>query len=660
MKKILKTVSLLAMLSLVVALCAPVFIFADYVYTSDNAVVYNPSIVSYYWGWDKDWSVPTLYLSNGWHCSHTDSLYAFTKGSYRGKVGYCIAPGVVFTDQATYYTKEGSYLDQVADQNPVLSKDEIISLAGYILAAGFKGDLKQSYFENESSGKDAFGCLWATQVLLWELVTGERDKDFNYLGPESGYSRCMDAIRPSNPIYGKFLEHYDIIAKKVRSSLNIPSFASLEGGSSAPSYELKWDGKSFSVTLSDENGVLDGYSFYSGNTELRTNRQGSEITIYSDDPMLSLQEVVLTKEISSDNFMVWGSPNQNDFSRLKDDPNGCNQALIFDSGTVTVTKNAYINLWTAPGEISIYKTSSNCSVTDDNRNYSLEGAVYGVYEALEEAGGDVDSSSLIGNIVTDKDGIGSTACGISAGKTYYVKEIESPKGYLLDKKIYEVRPLGTGSEAAIVSSQEDPVNDPITLTIKKESASQSQEIQSLEGTEFTFKYYDEDPDQELSAEDLEGKTPLRTWIIKVRAKEIDGDLVYTTLLDSEHLEEGSDELFLSNSGEVILPAGYLTIKETKASDGYTTAFARYYSGGELISEGNRTIVGRVLYDGSISPEGIDVTMMTVTNEPAIPEDDPSPKTMDRPIYYILAVLSAAVLIGYLSAEKEGDRKRSKA
>ena len=67
-----KMVSLFAVLLLVCAYF-PAAAFADYVYTYESDIVYNPAVVSYYWGWDKDWSVPYLTLSNGWHCSETDT-----------------------------------------------------------------------------------------------------------------------------------------------------------------------------------------------------------------------------------------------------------------------------------------------------------------------------------------------------------------------------------------------------------------------------------------------------------------------------------------------------------------------------------------------------------------------------------------------------------
>ncbi|MBO4819406.1 MAG: hypothetical protein J5528_04625 [Firmicutes bacterium] len=658
MKKMIRTTALLTLLSLVVGIF-PAAAFAGYDYTEQNMTVYNPAMVSYYWGWDKDWSVPYLTLSNGWHCSATETLYGFTAYSYRGKVGYCFAPGVVFSDQATYYSKQESYFDSVADEIPGLSKDELIELTGYVLAYSFKGDLKQSYFEDESSGKDAFGHIWASQVLIWELIVGERDSDFNYLGPQEGCSACKEVIRTYNPIYGKFMEHYSDMEKAVKKALHYPSFA---GEGEANTYTLKWNGSNYSLTLEDSNGVLEGYSLSADSSNVRLTRDGNTLTVSSDIPLEAASEVRLETVIDSDSFMVWGSAGQNDFGAIKDDPYSYNQTLVFNTGTVSVNKSSSFYVKTEAGEVMISKVSANCPVTDGNNNYSLEGAVYGVYTSGDTENASVDESTKIGEIRTDENGKGSILSGISAGRTYYIKEIYSPKGYLLDENVYAVTPDGTGENAAVVESVEDPVNDPIAITIFKENAlyyddpeADTSDIPTLEGTEFTIKYYDADPDEEYTAEDLEEMTPARTWVVTVKESEMDGKTVYKTQLSPEYLVGGSDDLYLSEGGEAILPVGYFTVRETKASPGYTIKDSRYYSGGELIGENGEAIVGKVDYDGNISPEGINTGALCMVNKQLEDPEEYSPGTGGGVMYCIMMVISLAMLVAYIDYER---RKRS--
>ncbi len=644
MKRIIRTASLLAVLSLVVAL-TPGAAFADYEYTERYMSVYNPSMVSYSWGYGGDWSVPYLTLSNGWHCSDSQTLYGFTADSYRGKVGYCIAPGVVFQDQSTYGSKKESYFDEIAELNPLLGKDEIINLTGYVLGTAYKGDLKQSYYDNESTGRDAFGHIWAGQVLLWEIITGERDRSFNYVGPAPGCSPCKAVIRSSNPIYSSFTSHYSEMEKEVKKALFYPSFASEED---APSYRLEWNGGNYSVTLEDECGVFDSYDISSDDSRIRFTRNGNSLTVWCEEAIPET-EVRTLASAHSDNYLVMGAAGQDSFGNLMHSPYSYSQSLVFNTGSVSISRRASFYVSTKAGEIVLTKTSSNEGVTGGNCNYSLEGAVYGVYTS-ESA----DEGSLIGTITTDENGFGSISEGITAGRTYYVKEISAPKGYLEDPAVYTAVPSGVGNDAAFISSCEEPINDPIAVTISKESSEDGRDVPSLEGTEFTINYYDLDPEISYTAEEIENVTPVRSWIIVVKKIEGQEGPLYVTRLAPEYLKEGSDELYLSPGGEAIIPVGYFTVRETKAAEGYTIKGAKYYSGSELIAEDRAAVIGTLDFDGNISPEGINVSEICVVNDPVDPD---SPVTGWDEIYWIAMVFSAAFLIAYFDYERRLYPKR---
>ena len=79
--------------------------------------------------------------------------------------------------------------------------------------------------------------------------------------------------------------------------------------------------------------------------------------------------------------------------------------------------------------LELYKTSKNPSLTQNNGNYSLKGAVYGVYR-------DRACKQEVGRITTDAKGYGKLS-NIDIG-TYYVKEIKAPPGYNLDPNVYTI------------------------------------------------------------------------------------------------------------------------------------------------------------------------------------------------------------------------------
>ncbi len=84
------------------------------------------------------------------------------------------------------------------------------------------------------------------------------------------------------------------------------------------------------------------------------------------------------------------------------------------------------------GYISLKKISADETITNGNPEYSLAGAVYGIYS-------DKECDHKVGEIITDANGE-STSVLLEEG-TYYVKEITAPPGYQLDETCHEVKVL---------------------------------------------------------------------------------------------------------------------------------------------------------------------------------------------------------------------------
>lgn len=81
-----------------------------------------------------------------------------------------------------------------------------------------------------------------------------------------------------------------------------------------------------------------------------------------------------------------------------------------------------------PGHITLEKKSTNKSLTDKNRCYTLGGAIYGIY--LDE-----NATIQIDTIKTDSQGKARSQ-DLEPGKKYFIKEITPSKGYKLDDKVY--------------------------------------------------------------------------------------------------------------------------------------------------------------------------------------------------------------------------------
>ena len=198
------------------------------------------------------------------------------------------------------------------------------------------------------------------------------------------------------------------------------------------------------------------------------------------------------------------------------------------------------------GSLDVYKASADSEITNGNSCYSLAGAVYGLYQNGIE----------IARQTTDTNGY-TRFNNLSTGN-YDLKEITPPKGYALDKTTYPV--TINSSQTTRVDVKDYPQSDPVSILLGKVDKDTTQNMPqgsaSLEGAEFTIKYYavhsDKDPAES-------GKKPVRTWVMKTDERG------FTRL--GEKYKVSGDEFF-KLKGVVTLPLGTITIQETKAPEGY--------------------------------------------------------------------------------------------
>ncbi len=88
------------------------------------------------------------------------------------------------------------------------------------------------------------------------------------------------------------------------------------------------------------------------------------------------------------------------------------------------------------GRLQISKESADPSITNGNNYYSLVGAEYGVYS-------NSNATNRVGTLTIGSNGW-SNEIELDSGN-YYIKETKAPKGYYLDKTIYQVT-INAGSK----------------------------------------------------------------------------------------------------------------------------------------------------------------------------------------------------------------------
>ncbi len=265
-------------------------------------------------------------------------------------------------------------------------------------------------------------------------------------------------------------------------------------------------------------------------------------------------------------------------------PSGNNQDLAYANYGVDTSKKTSLTVnFLSKGKLNLIKTSANPEITNGSDCYSFEGAEFGVYNNANTTSGQV------GKLVTDKNGKTNTL-DLNAG-TYWVKELKAPKGYALSSEVKKVQ-VSAGKTTTVTFAdlpQMDPVGILLGKVDRETNENKPQGSASLEGAEFTVKYYSGFYDKDPATL---GEKPVRTWVF---ATDKDGECYY----DVADLVSG-DELYLGPTGNPSLPLGTVTIQETKAPEGYhinSEVFVR-----QITSEGNANNVHT--YNKPIIPENI--------------------------------------------------------
>ena len=276
--------------------------------------------------------------------------------------------------------------------------------------------------------------------------------------------------------------------------------------------------------------------------------------------------------------------------------------------------------------LQLNKISADPKLTNGSTCYSYKGAVYGIYWTKSDAQNDKNRR---GKITTDKDGYGaylsegSDGYGTNSKDTdavyknknsgtpvravkskdknvftgWYVRELTAPKGYTVDKTVYQLkdsgkvtskglkiyRPNGNSKGVADV-----PGNDPAMVIIEKTDTITGEQIR-LPNAIFKLEYYNSYLDESKYERDFELDTsksdytnpfgssePTRTWYIKTDSKgrAVLGD---NWLVTSGTYE--SEDRYIDPDTELpIIPYGTLVISEVVSPDPdkYKVSTVNYY------------------------------------------------------------------------------------
>ena len=238
------------------------------------------------------------------------------------------------------------------------------------------------------------------------------------------------------------------------------------------------------------------------------------------------------------------------------------------------------------GNAKLQKTSSNTSITNGNGNYSVAGAIYGVFS-------DKDCTKQLATLTTDENG-NTDVVEVKAG-TVYIKELSAPAGYKVDKTVYSLK-IEAGKTATLNVSDTPKVTDTLIELFKIDMETQKDNPQgnaSLAGAEFTWKYY-----AGFYTKDNLPAEATRTWVTKTIAEtDSDGTTHYITKLADAYKVSGDS--FYMQDGKAVFPLGTLTVEETKAPNGYLLDGA-YMQAGDKSEQIKGLYVTQITEDGDLA------------------------------------------------------------
>ena len=138
------------------------------------------------------WGHPALTHMNGWHSNDVDLTTLHCMNGYDGQICYCIEPAVEREMGETMSGFGEDFWDNYpSNLNNTIQPDDIKILLGRIMQYGYHGTLSTAWRSQNSADADKIAHAYATQILVWETIVGERDANFNHVSTGSYQSRSL-------------------------------------------------------------------------------------------------------------------------------------------------------------------------------------------------------------------------------------------------------------------------------------------------------------------------------------------------------------------------------------------------------------------------------------------------------------------------------------
>lgn len=336
------------------------------------------------------WGHDALYFRHGWKLSASDYLDVRAIGSYDANICYCIEPGVIQNTGDAFSRMGEDFWENMPDFNDLMTPQQMKRYIGRIMTYGYTGGVSTQW-RSQNAGGEKLAQAYATQLLIWETVVGERNADFRYVAPTDA-DAVKNVIRDTHPLREKIFAYYDAIVSNVQKHTKVPSFCA-KNLREARTVTLEWNGSSYSAELLDTNEVLENYTFSADG--IRCEMQGNRLLLTAEDaPTAPVTLTAEKKNSARCGVITWTDGQFGIGSGLQD--------LVTYAETVNDPVEGFLLLSVPNGNLKLKKTSEDGKIagisftvtgddfnetvtTDANGELQLENLVPGVYTVTENA-----------------------------------------------------------------------------------------------------------------------------------------------------------------------------------------------------------------------------------------------------------------------------------
>ena len=417
---------------------AETVIMAGSAFPRSNDVTYKDWANASSTGRQNTWGHRKLTYVNGTvhKASENTNILYYYDGNGNRVTCYCIEPGRTVVPNHSYSQSDADYF-ATHKGNALLKPQELPKVLGRVFQYGYFGTVSDTWNSGNTTHANNMAHAMATQFLVWEVIVGERDIDFNHIddagfdkaahGLSSTYgnsrNRVLDGLNDAHPLKTKVLSKYNEIVNNIKNHVDSPSFMSKKR-KEAETYQLAWNDSTqkYSVRIKDTNNVLSDFVF-KNTTDIDISVSGQYVTFSTTKVLNGEITIEATKKtlggnpIKSKQLVVWQSQ-----------ANSNEQAVAYGE-PVDDPVDVFIKL-----KMSTNVTGKISGVKVDENGIGLGGVLIGLFR--DYVTNNFSEGNATYTFVTKSDG-SFEFTDVPYGK-WKVKEIKAPTGYVLNDKVFEI------------------------------------------------------------------------------------------------------------------------------------------------------------------------------------------------------------------------------